>query len=715
METPVDPLHALLRRQLTRLGIPVAEGPPTPAVWQQLLARVSRSYAEADQERYTIERSLEISGRELRELNDSLRAASESQLAAEAGKLRTVVHAIGDGLCVLDGEGRIVFGNAACAQLLGCAVGAVADIPVLERLSCDGAPPVAVTALFARLRAECEIRWESAHLLRPGAAPLPVAGVLTVLGGGGDPNSGAVLVLRDRTQALQVHEQLVAAQETAEAGSRAKSKFLATMSHEIRTPMNGVLGMLHVLMQTELAPYQQDCVERALASGNALLTVIGDILDFSKIEAGKLAIESIPFDLDQALDEVVDLYIDNATAKGLTLQCEIAADVPTQVCGDPGRLRQIVTNFVSNGLKFTSAGGVRIRVCTVPGAASERLRIVVEDSGLGIAASKQRQLFQAFSQADASTTREYGGTGLGLAICRGLAEAMGGCVGVDSEPGRGSRFWIELALAVAQASPAPLGNVHIVLADAIEQELAARLRRLGASVHSVPWAAALDTLAAQPAAQRTLLLADDGSCPRRLDALAADPRLGDVRVLVARRGGPPLRDGLADHPRYQAFVRLPVRGAALTTSVLSCLPAVAPLPHRAGTVAATVELRKACVLVVEDNPVNQLVARRLLEKLGHEVLVVNSGAGAVAAVVDGRFDIVLMDCQMPEMDGYEATRRIRASESAGRRLPIIAMTANALQGDREQCLAAGMDDYLSKPVRPANLVAMLSTWLPRRA
>ncbi len=706
-----DQLHPLLRRQLAKIGITDFAAPVAPAVVNSLVEHISRAYYQADEDRYTIERSLDISGREMQSLYADLQAKSESRLAQDARRLHAIVNAIGDALCVFDAEGRATFTNAAAVKLCGSTEEILAGSCLLDRLAFGSGPEAqeempGTTALLTSLAQKGELRVDNAHLRRDDGTMLPVSLALNAIREG-SVMQGSVLVARDCTEALRSHQELNEARQNAEAANRAKSEFLAVMSHEIRTPLNGVLGMLQLLLGTELQPLQREYAEAVQTSGNTLLKILGDILDFSKIEAGKLELENIDFDLDQILDEVIDLYAESASARGLRLDCHIDPTVPRLLRGDPGRIRQVVMNLVSNALKFTKEGEVVI--AAERGSSPDSLVIEVRDSGLGIEPRALAKLFAPFTQADSSTTRRYGGTGLGLAICHSLVAAMGGTMGVRSAVGVGSTFHVELRLPVCATDSQPLpGRGKRVLlmphCDTATASLAARFVRLGAEVlHGTSLSAPV------PGGPVThVVLSAHGDATARLAAFALQ-RLG-ASVLVTANSRqevstlqPLLPNGVrvTCHPaRTGVLAEFLVQGSYATSGAAGQLPRES-LPARR-------------ILVVEDNAINQTVVRRMLEQLGQQVHLAGNGIEALAALQQSAFDLVLMDCQMPEMDGFEATRRIRGAE-ASTRLPIIALTANSMKGDRERCLQAGMDDYLAKPIRMTDLASLLQRWLETTA
>ena len=641
-------------------------------------------------------------------------------------RYRSIVENAVEGIFQSTPDGRYLLANPALARMYGYAspeelLASVSDIS----LSIYVDP--SVRDEFKRLMArDGEVRGLEYEVRRKDGSTLWISEHARAV----RDEEGGVLYyegfVMDVTRRRQAEDALRAAKDAAEVASRAKSQFLAVMSHEIRTPMNGVIGMASLLLDSDLDSEQRDFVEIIRQSGDSLLTVINDILDFSKIESGRIELEEEEFVLRECVESALDLLAPRAAEKGIDLLYEIAEDAPRRVRGDSTRLRQILVNLLGNAVKFTERGEVVLSVRAEPTAGSRaRLHFAIRDTGIGIPADAMGRLFQSFSQVDASTTRRFGGTGLGLAISKRLAELMGGGMSVESEEGRGSTFRFEIQAGVAErpvgAAPetparAAIEGRRLLIVDdnATNRRIIATLAR----AHGVGFYAAAsgpEALAVLAAGERFDFAILDMQMPDMDGAMLAQairirhPDADMPLVLLSSLGQ---RELIGDRGLFFACLTKPAKPA----QIVDVLAQAAAHPGRrnrvraeSGGMGSAAPFRHERVLLAEDNAVNQKVALHILAHLGYRADVAANGYEVLAALKRQPYDIILMDVQMPEMDGCEATARLRADSShragAGGRPWIIALTANAIQGDRERCLAAGMDDYLSKPIKVPDLSA----------
>jgi len=665
---------------------------------------------------------------------DHIQTLLASLLKSEAKNqlLAAIVEQSSEAMWTKDLSGNVTSWNAGAAEMFGYSVNEVVE----KRITVgEAVPEVEAQGRMKRLQSGETFSYEIKTVTKSGTAIDAHVSVAPLF----DANRkliGKISIAHDVTERKRGEEELRAAREAAEAANRAKSSFLAKMSHEIRTPMNGVLGMTELLLEAGLTGVQRKLAETVQRSGKSLLNIINDILDFSKIEAGKLELEHVDVDLRRAVEDVVELLAESAYNKGLELVCTIPADLATIVKADPLRLSQILTNLTGNAIKFTERGEVVVRVVELEKTAEQvLLRFEVHDTGPGIDAEARERIFENFSQADGSTTRRHGGSGLGLAISKQLVEMMGGELRVESVLGAGSNFWFDVrfdqrepvlnALSDRRAKLAGMRTLIVQQNATIRNILKAQLGSWGMSAEGAATPAqALEMLflAVARGTPYDVVILDLGLHGMGAMTLArtikTDSAIANVRLLLLIPVGRHAEMETARQAGIEHCLSKPVRESALydclagvengsaETSDESAagqllLPTVAPPPIRGN------------ILLAEDNIVNQEVARRMLCTENYGVTLVDNGLKALDALSHSSFDLVLMDCHMPELDGFEATRRIREREKQLQtgRIPIIAMTANAMQQDREQCLAAGMDDHLCKPYTRLQLRAVLNAWL----
>ncbi len=707
----MDNQHQLLQRQIRQY---LGDGKSLPENVQAFIQVVNDTYVQFDRENLRVMIAAIQSEEERQQVKAELHLSEKMcNFMAKTAQ---------DGIIVTNQEGCATFWNPAAERIFGYTsedvtgirlqqlLGPPADgrdfIVDMTELQRSGSGPLAgSTAEFTAIR-------------KDGTRVLVEVSVSSTRNVHGEWNT--LSIVRDITERKHWEESLKKAKEAAESASKAKSQFLANMSHEIRTPLNGILGMMELLSTEPLSDRQMRFLQMTRSSGDALLSVINDILDFSKIEAGRMELSFIEFDLRHLLEDVTGLFTESANRKGLELMYILEDDVPLLLFGDAYRIRQILVNLVGNGLKFTERGEVVIRV-EMPARQEGKLllKFQVSDTGIGLPEQMQRHIFDAFSQADGSVTRHFGGTGLGLAIAKQLAQMMGGTIGVESQPGQGSRFWFTIRVEEKKTLKPEkdpvirksLDGMRVLVVDDNETNLTIlchQLSRLGAEADRADnGRRALNML--QSAVWRSnpyhfaildvMMPGMNGFDLAR--AISMDASLDDMRLIILASPDVSQAEKEALGSRVDAYLTKPIRQTELLNAMRS---KDAEDTTRDGKgddnimkPPATLRFNGRRILLVEDNEVNQEVGKAMLESLDCTVEVAANGHECLQRIDGSAYDLILMDCQMPELDGYETTTIIRQQESGQTHIPILALTAHAMEGDRDTCLAAGMDDYLSKP------------------
>lgn len=670
-------------------------------LWREFLGHITASYERYEQDTASLERSFALSSEEMRELYEVQRQ-SKRMLDAEHAKTLAILNALGDGLCVLDHDGRLLSINPAFDRILG----PVDSESYLEEFVDEVDPS---GQLKERVASDVEHREQDALFMTADGVEIPVSYVVSPVTSEG-VQQGSVLVFRDITEQKRIELQLREARDVAQAATKAKSDFLASMSHELRTPMNAIIGTTGLLLDMEPDPEQLDYLTTIGNSAETLMLLINDTLDFSKIEAGCLEIEQRPFDIRACIEGAVGMLTQAACDKGLEVVYRITGDCQGTVVGDATRIRQVLVNLLSNGIKFTEVGEVVIDVTTVQqDSGAVLLTCAIRDTGIGIAPEAQGRLFRPFTQADASTTRRYGGTGLGLAISRRLTELMGGELSLESEEGVGSTFtftaWIQAANDVQYSFPRGIQSVlagkKLLVVDDNEAS------RSVLEQHAVEWGMQVSHARNEEEALRLL----DRESPDAVTVEEDIVRQETSELLTKARGrlGEAAVISLVSMHRVACvagtnYLRKPIEASAF---------------HAALELAVGADDQDSCdsnepplrILLAEDNVVNSRIAARMLEILGHQLDIVEDGVEVLEALDSKTYDVILMDMHMPRLGGLETTRQVHARWPSDRRPMIIAFTAG---DDRRTCLENGMDGFLEKPLRKADLEQALASCLRRR-